>query len=271
MAADPRIFDDVPLFALLDADERAVLAHNVEVKNFKAGEPIYRSGEPGGRAYIVQHGSVEVSVQDEAGEKIIIQIAERGDVFGIASMLAEADHLTTALAIEDACAIEVDRNDLMILFQQKPHAALDILTMVEKHLRSSHELLRSRVVRNPNVEIEAAETFGDRLADSVARFGGSWTFVILFGVTLAVYATVNLFIPNPWDPYPFILLNLFLSMLAAIQAPVIMMSQNRQDAKDRVRSELDYQVNLKAEAEITEVLARVSRIEEHIGMLSNKK
>jgi uncharacterized membrane protein len=125
--------------------------------------------------------------------------------------------------------------------------------------------MRTRVSRNLNAEMEESETLADRLADSVAKFGGSWRFVISFGVVLAVYTFINIFIPKPWDPYPFILLNLFLSMLAAIQAPVIMMSQNRQDTKDRLRSELDYNVNLKAELEVGELLRRLSRIEQRLG------
>jgi uncharacterized membrane protein len=144
-------------------------------------------------------------------------------------------------------------------------AGLDMLTIVEKHLRSAHELMRTRVTRNVNEEIEERETFGQRMADGVARFGGSWGFVIAFFVVLVTYVSVNSSISRPWDPYPFILLNLFLSMLAAIQAPVIMMSQNRQDVKDRVRSELDYRVNLKAELEIEELLQRVGDIERMLG------
>ena len=140
-----------------------------------------------------------------------------------------------------------------------------MMTMIEQQLRATHELMRTRVARNPNTEFEENETLGGRLADAVAKFGGSWKFVITFAVVLLVYTTVNSVIGRPWDPYPFILLNLFLSMLAAIQAPVIMMSQNRQDAKDRLRSELDYRVNLKAEVEIGEVLLRLGRVEQRLA------
>jgi len=136
---------------------------------------------------------------------------------------------------------------------------------IESQLRATQELMRTRVSRNLNTEMEEAETLGDRWADLVAKFGGSWRFVISFGVVMVVYALINIFLDKPWDPYPFILLNLFLSMLAAIQAPVIMMSQNRQDTKDRMRSELDYNVNLKAELEIGELLQRIIRIEQRLN------
>lgn len=261
---DPNIFNDVDLFALLDAEERKVLAQQVNTVEFEPGQIIFKTGQPGTHAYIVQHGKVSVSLTTIDNEEIVMDIVERGDIFGMSSLLAQAEHLTTAVALEATQAIEIDRKDIAILIQQKPLAGLDMMTMLEKQLRTTQEIMRNRVVRNPNLEIEQAETVGDRLADGIARFGGSWTFIITFAVILVAYTTINMLLHRPWDPYPFILLNLFLSMLAAVQAPVIMMSQNRQDAKDRLRSELDFRVNQKAELEIEEVLQRVSRIEQKL-------
>jgi CRP/FNR family cyclic AMP-dependent transcriptional regulator len=262
---DPAIFDEVPIFALLDQEEKQVLAQQVSVRQFAKGETVFKTGDPGGHAFLVQRGRIHISLTDLAGEVVLVDIVDDGGLCGMSSLLAGANHLTTAIAMEDTQAIQIDREDICALLEKKPLAGLDMMTMIEKQLRATHELMRARVSRNPNTEIEAVETVGDRLADEVARFGGSWMFVIAFGVTLVVYTAINLLIDHPWDPYPFILLNLFLSMLAAIQAPVIMMSQNRQDAKDRVRSELDYHVNLKAEVEITELLHRVARIEERLS------
>lgn len=262
---NPDIFNDVPLFALLDADERQVLAQQVSVRTFAKGETIFRTGEPGHYAYLIQFGKVNVSIRDLADEEILLEEAEAGGLLGMSSLLAQANHLTTAAALEDTSAIEIDRGDISALLTRKPLAGLDMMTMIEKQLRETQEIMRTRVSRNLNAEMEEAESLGDRLADRVAKFGGSWRFVSSFGVVLAVYTLINIFIPRPWDPYPFILLNLFLSMLAAIQAPVIMMSQNRQDTKDRMRSELDYNVNLKAELEVGELLRRVGRIEQRLG------
>jgi uncharacterized membrane protein len=169
------------------------------------------------------------------------------------------------VALEPTTAIEIERTDLAALVQRKPMAGLDILTMVARHFHAAQELVRMRAARSPNEVIDEQLTFGDRVADSVARFGGSWSFIIMFGFILVVYSGVNVVLGrNAWDPYPFILLNLFLSMLAAVQAPVIMMSQNRQDAKDRVRSELDFAVNRKAEAEIIQVAAKLQRVEDRL-------
>ncbi len=259
---DPDVFNDVPVFALLDAEERSVLAQHVEHQHFESGQTLFSTGDPGGHAYLVCNGRVHVSLQDLAEETVLVDVVASGGVCGMSSLLAGAEHLTTAVAVEATQAIRIDREDIAQLLQKKPLAGLDMMTMIEKQLRATHELMRARVARNSNAEFEATETWGERLADGVAKFGGSWTFVACFGVFLVVYSGINIVIANPWDPYPFILLNLFLSMLAAIQAPVIMMSQNRQDAKDRVRSELDYRVNLKAEVEITELLHRMSRLEQ---------
>ena len=258
---NPDLFNEVPLFQLLDAEERRVLAEQVSMLKFKKGDVIYQAGDPGGLAYLVQKGMVHVTIKDANYESIIVDIASDGGLVGMSSLLAGEEHQTTAIAMEDTTAIEIDRHDIIALLKAKPLAGLDMMTIVEKQLRTVHELMRTRVTRNVNEEIEEQETFGEKVADGVARFGGSWGFVIMFGAILLVYVTINSRISTPWDPYPFILLNLFLSMLAAIQAPVIMMSQNRQDAKDRLRSEMDYRVNLKAELEIEELLQRVGKIE----------
>jgi len=262
MAVDPAFFNEVPIFELLDDEERKVLADQVSVRDFRKGQVIFKSGDPGGLAYLVQSGLVRVTVKDAGFEDVVVDMADAGGLVGMSSMLAGETHLTTAIAVENTVAIEIDRNDLIALITTKPMAGLDMMTIVEKHLRATHQVMRTRVAKNVNEEIEDKETFGEKMADAVARFGGSWSFVIAFGIVLVIYTAVNSLISKPWDPYPFILLNLFLSMLAAIQAPVIMMSQNRQDTKDRLRSELDYRVNLKAELEIEEILQRVGKLEE---------
>jgi CRP/FNR family cyclic AMP-dependent transcriptional regulator len=266
MPCDPAVFEDIPVFSLLDADERAVLAEQVELRRFAARHRIYRPGDPGGKAYIKLSGRVHVVVIDEDNQEVVIDDPDTGEMFGLASMLSDSPHRTTAVALEPTTAIEIERNDLAALVQRKPMAGLDILTMVGRQFHAAQELVRMRAARNPNEVIAEQLTFGDRLADSVARFGGSWKFIITFGVVLVAWVVVNVVLAlRAWDPYPFILLNLFLSMLAAIQAPVIMMSQNRQDAKDRVRSELDFAVNRKAEAEIIQLAAKLHRIEDRLG------
>jgi uncharacterized membrane protein len=266
MPCDPKILKNIPLFALLDEDEACILASQVELKNFAPRQRIYKAGDPGGQAYILLSGTVRVTIVDEDQQEVLVDLPGQGDFFGFASMLDQTPHQTDATATEPSECIEVDRNDIAVLLQRKPHAGMDMLAVLGKQFHASQQLIRIRSSRNPNEIIEEETTFGDGLADSVARFGGSWRFIISFAVVLIVYSSINVFLgQKAWDPYPFILLNLFLSMLAAIQAPVIMMSQNRQDAKDRLRSELDFDVNRRAESEIQGVARKLKAIDDKIS------
>jgi CRP/FNR family transcriptional regulator, cyclic AMP receptor protein len=181
-------------------------------------------------------------------------------------MLDQTPHQTNAMAREPTVCLEVDRDDIFTLLKQKPHAGMDMLAVLGRQFHTVQQQVRGRAARNPNEMIERESTFGDRIADSVAAFGGSWSFIISFGVVLCVYTIINIALrASAWDPYPFILLNLFLSMLAAIQAPVIMMSQNRQDTKDRLRGELDYDVNRRAAAEIQGLAQKLNAISDKMG------
>src|SRR5712672_825927 len=251
MACRPDVLKRVPLFALLDDDETAVLAAQVEARTFTPRQRIWKIGDAGGRAYVLVTGRVRVATVDEDNQEVVVDEPGPGQFFGFASMLEQTPHQTSATAVEECECVEVDREDIAVLLERKPHAGMDMLAVLGRQFHSAQQLVRLRATRNANVMIEEKETFGERVADSVARFGGSWTFIITFGFVLSIYVTLNAMLRrSAWDPYPFILLNLFLSMLAAIQAPVIMMSQNRQDKKDRLRGELDYEVNRRAEAEI---------------------
>jgi uncharacterized membrane protein len=255
----------VPLFELLDEDEAAVLAAQVEVRRFAAGESIYKIGDAPGHGYVLMSGAVRVTSVDEDNQEVVVDEPVHGDFFGFASMLRAMKHTTTATALEETSCLEVGRDDIEELVKRKPMAGLDMLTVQARQFHEAQKLVRMRAGRNPNEVIDEQTTFGQRLADSVAKFGGSWSFIIIFGLVLIVYSWVNVALGGrAWDPYPFILLNLFLSMLAAIQAPVIMMSQNRQDTKDRVRSELDFQVNVRAEAEIQTLAQRMEQMMEKL-------
>jgi uncharacterized membrane protein len=266
MACNPEILRHVPLFALLDDEEAAVLAGQVEVKKFGPRQRIYKMGDAGDRAYILVSGSVLVTTVDEDNQEVVVDQPAQGEFFGFASMLEQTPHQTTAIAQEETVCIEVDRHDIAVLLERKPMAGMDMLTVLGRQFHASQRLVRVRANRNPNQIIEEEETFGERIADSVASFGGSWTFIITFIFVLAAYSgTSTVLGRRSWDPYPFILLNLFLSMLAAIQAPIIMMSQNRQDKKDRLRSELDFEVNRRAEAEIQALARKINWLGDKIG------
>jgi len=264
----PALLKNVPLFSLLDDDELAVLAGQVELKTFAPRERIYKIGEPSAQAYVVISGKARVSTVDEDQQEVIVDEPGEGEFFGFASMMQHTAHQTNALALEQTACVEISRDDIEILLQRKPHAGMDLLTTLARQIHAAQNLVRIRANRNPNEVIEEETTVGQRVADSVAQFGGSWTFIIIFGVFLIVYASVNVALSKAaWDPYPFILLNLFLSMLAAVQAPVIMMSQNRQDAKDRVRGELDFEVNRRAAADIQGLARKLNLLDEKIDDL----
>src|SRR6266550_4370272 len=266
MACNPEVLKQVPLFALLDQEETAVLAGQVELKKFAARQRIWKIGDSGGQAYVMVSGAVRVTTVDEDHQEVVVDQPATGEFFGFASMLEQTPHQTSAIALEETVCLEVDRDDIAVLLQRKPMAGMDMLTVLGRQFHASQHLVRVRASRNPNEIIESEMTFGERIADAVARFGGSWIFIIAFGIVLCIYTAMNRFLRgNAWDPYPFILLNLFLSMLAAIQAPVIMMSQNRQDTKDRLRGELDYDVNLRAESEIQTLSNKLNLLNEKIG------
>ncbi|HEY6390591.1 MAG TPA: DUF1003 domain-containing protein [Bryobacteraceae bacterium] len=265
MACSPDVLKNVPLFALLDDDEIAVLAGQVELKKFAPRERIYKLGDQPGPAYVMISGKVRVTTVDQDQQEVLVDEPGNGEIFGFASMLDQTPHQTSAIALEETVCLEVDRHDITVLLQRKPHAGLDMMTVLARQFHASQQLVRIRSMRDPNDVIEEQYTTGERIADSVARFGGSWAFIITFAVVLIVYSGANVVLgKSAWDPYPFILLNLFLSMLAAIQAPVIMMSQNRQDKKDRVRGELDYDVNRRAESEIQGLARKLNLLDEKI-------
>lgn len=270
MPCDVETLRHAPLFGLLDDDELAVLAAEVELVEFAPRQRIYRIGDSGERAYILISGAVDVMTIDDDNQDVVVDQPARGDFFGLASMLDQTPHQTTAIAAESTTCLLVDRHDILVLIQKKPHAGMDMLTVLGRHFHGAQQLVRNRATRNPNVLIEREATVGERVADVVAGFGGSWTFIITFGVTLVVYTAANRLLgAQAWDPYPFILLNLFLSMLAALQAPVIMMSQNRQDSKDRLRGELDFDTNRRSEVEIQGLARKLNQLQEQVGDIAD--
>jgi uncharacterized membrane protein len=266
MHCDPEVLKQVPLFSLLDDDEAAVLAGQVEMKTFQPRQRIYKRGDNGGRGYVLVSGQVRISTIDEDQQEVVVDEPVPGQFFGFASMLEQTPHQTDAVATAEAICIEVDRNDILVLLQRKPHAGMDMLAVLGHQFHAAQNLVRVRANRHPNEIIEEHATLGERVADTVATFGGSWSFITIFAIILAIWTMINVHLGNKaWDPYPFILLNLFLSMLAAIQAPVIMMSQNRQDKKDRLRGELDYDVNRRAHHEIQGLAHKLNLLGDKLG------
>jgi CRP/FNR family cyclic AMP-dependent transcriptional regulator len=270
MAVQPEVLRNIPLFALLDDEETALLATQVDVKTFAPRERIYKAGDPSSAAFVVISGIVSVFTLDEDHQEVVVDEPGSGEFFGFASMLEQTPHQTNALAISESTCLEVSRDDIEVLLTRKPMAGMDLLTTLGRQLHAAQGLVRGRASRNSNDLIEKEATTGERIADHVARFGGSWTFIITFAILLTVYTAVNVLLDKQaWDPYPFILLNLFLSMLAAVQAPVIMMSQNRQDTRDRLRADMDFDVNRHAESEIQGVSKKISMLDQKMDDIAD--
>jgi uncharacterized membrane protein len=272
MSPQPHLLDGIPLFASMDDDERKALAAIMDEVTFKAGQTIYRAAEVGGTLYILVSGEVEMSIEDDECKKVVIDVLKPGEFCGELSLLDGGNRSATVTTTQPTRTLVLKRDHLVDLLMKRPHMAQDMMMWLVKRIRLTDGLLRRRVSRDPNEVIEEQETLGNRVADKVASFGGSWTFISLFGVVMVIWVlfnSISFIKAYRFDEYPYVLLNLFLSMLAAIQAPIIMMSQNRQDAKDRIRNELDYKVNLKAELEVTEVLRRMDGMQEALEELRN--
>jgi uncharacterized membrane protein len=269
MQARPEVLEGIPFFQTLDDEERAAVSALMKEARFAAGATVFREKDPGGVLYVIRRGKVELSVLGEDGAKVVVDVLQPGEFFGEMSLLDGEGRSTSAVALEELEAYSLARDEFLSLLRRRADVALDVVAALARRMRKTDELLRRRVP-NPNEVMAEQETFGEHVADGVARFGGSWSFIFFFGGVLLTWVIVNTILirnvggKEPFDPYPFILLNLFLSMLAAIQAPVIMMSQNRQDSKDRIRSELDYQVNLKAELEIIQLHEKFDRLREEL-------
>lgn len=267
MSFDPSILRDVPMFNLFDEDELRELCQHIEEKRFVAGQTIFRLGDPGGEMHVVLSGRVELFITDRDGSRALVGEVEAGEMFGELSLLDSEPRSASAVAVEATRVYCIDRNDLSQLFTKKPQAALDIMATLSRRLRQADLMLAEHMARNANTVIEEKATLGDRVADGVARIGGSWSFINVFTVVLLAWMALNtwhLFGVPAFDPPPFIGLNLVLSTVAALQAPIIMMSQNRQDAKDRVRADIEYEVNLRAELGVMELHQKVDRMKEEV-------
>jgi len=272
MPVELSLLTDVQIFQLLDDAERATLAALFEQRTYSVGETVFHEGEPGDEIFLVTEGRVQLFITSDTGEKIIFGENVRGDVFGEISLLDGGPRTAAAVALERTTVLTLDRDKLLELVQRHPHVAIDLLTVMGRRLRGTDELLRTRTARNLNVEEEAAMTFGEHVADRVASFGGSWTFIMLFGSFLVSWVILNSLLlgKREIDPFPYILLNLFLSMIAALQAPVIMMSQNRQAIKDRLKADLDYEINLKSELEVAQLHRKLDHLTERFAAATAK-
>ena len=272
MPATPDLLTDVPLLRTLDADERAVLAAQATERTWPGGTRIFNRGDPGDSFYVVSQGKVELSVDSTTGERRLLGTAGPGEFFGELSLLDGGPRSADAHAAEDTRAVEIDRADLTELFRLHPDAALDVLTVTGKRLRETNRALLSSAGTSPNQEVDERTTRVQRAADALAEFSGSISFLVVHAIIFAVWVLWNLgSIPllRPFDPFPFGLLTLVTSLEAIFLSCFVLISQERQAAKDRIRSEVEFAANIKAGLEVTQLHTKLDRLyEQAMGKLS---
>ncbi|MBW8772279.1 MAG: DUF1003 domain-containing protein, partial [Gemmatimonadetes bacterium] len=266
MPSDLTEFLDIELFEHLTDEDRAVLAGLIDSRPLAQGEVLFRAGEPGESLFVVRSGEVELFIKDTTGQKIVLHVARRGDVFGELALLDQGARTATALALEDSVLLELDRGDLLVLFQRTPPAALRLLAAMGHMTRKADELLRTRVSRNVNEEVEENLTPLQHVSDWIAWFSGSMPFLLLnlgwFGLWI-LFNVADVGVPH-FDPYPFGLLTMIVSLEAIFLSCFVLISQNRQSEKDHVRSDIEYDVNIKAELEVSHLHEKTYRIYEEM-------
>jgi len=279
MPTDVALLAEVPLFQSLDDQERADLAAQLDVVNVPAGQPLFNYGDPGDSLYVLRSGEVEVFFKNDTGERVVLERARAGYFLGELGLLDGGARTASAVVIKDLEALRLDRGDLDMFLQRHPAAALDLLTVMGRRLRLNTEMLRHTASRNVNEEVEDRRTVIEKAADGIAAFSGSIAFLTINSLIFLFWILVNAdVVPSlrAFDPFPFGLLTMAVSLEAIILSIFVLLSQNRQAAKDRVRSDIEYDVNLKAELEIAhlhekldhvhaEVLARLANIERTVA------
>src|SRR5437867_6389330 len=254
----------VPLFESLDDDAAKKLCELLETLDCEADKVLFRAGDAGDAMYVIERGKVRICVQATDGHELTLAELGRGDFFGEMALLNEQRRSANAVVAEEARLAVLSRAHFLFFMRSNPNVALEMLTALANRLRRTDQLLRHSATRNVNVEEAAQRTLADRAADIIAEFGGSWKFIIAAVLFFNLWVLINtwLLANSSFDPYPYLLLSTAINMLAVLQAPIILMSQNRQSHKDRLRSEIDYQVNLKNELALNEILDRLKTLEQ---------
>ena len=253
----------VPLFESLDNEAAGELCHLLEGVDSKTGTCLFRAGDEGDAMYVIERGKVRICVRTTQGHELTLTELGRGDFFGEMALLDGKRRSADAVIAEDARLAVLSRKHFLSFVRSSPNVALELLSALANRLRHTDELLRHSATRNVNVEEAARLTVADRAADKIAEFGGSWKFIIFEIGLFLLWMLLNtwLLADKVFDPYPYVFLNLVLGIICGLQAPIIMMSQNRQSHKDRLRADLDYQLNLKNELALNEILERLKTLE----------
>lgn len=266
MPCSVEMIQDVEVFKLLHEDEQKTLSEIVDIKDLSAGETLFHAGDPGEEMYIVHTGEIEIYIKDTAGQKIVVSAPMHGEWFGELALLDGAPRTATAVALTDSQLLVLDREDLEFIFTKNPQTALHLLAAMSRMMRQADELLRKRVSRNANDEVEIKSTPVQKVADALAWFSGSILFLVIHIGWFTLWLGLNLTLPEPsrFDPFPFGFLTLVVSLEAIFLSCFVLISSNRQAEKDKVRADIEYDVNIKAELEIAHLHEKTDRIYEQM-------
>ena len=253
---------ELPLFASLSDEERDLLAQAVDTRKLQAGETLFKAGDPGQALFVVAKGRMEISITDTAGQRIVLTECLHGDVFGELAMLDEGSRTATATALEESELLELDRGDLLLMVRQRPEAALHMLGAMGAMTRKADMLLRTRVARSAQEEIEDQRTLIERVTDWIAEFSGSVKFLSLNALWFAIWIWLNESGTYRFDPFPFGLLTMIVSLQAIFLSIIVLLAANRQAAKDRIRDDIEYDINVKAELEVAHLHEKLDEIRE---------
>jgi CRP/FNR family transcriptional regulator, cyclic AMP receptor protein len=261
MVCDPAFLSDVPLFKLLDEQERTGLASVLDLRPVKRGEILFHTGEPGDRMFVVRSGSVELFTQDKMGQKIVLETPGPGDQFGELALFDGGARTASAAVLEDGEVLTLDREDLLGFVRRHPEAGLDMLAIMTRRIRETNARLASMAARNVNEEMAERLTPLQRVVDWIAAFSGSIPFLLLHVALFAVWIGWNTLLA-PFDPYPFGLLTMAVSLEAIVLSVLVLLSQSRQSAKEHIRADIEYDVNVKAELEVAHLHEKVDLLME---------
>jgi uncharacterized membrane protein len=261
MVCEPAFLSEVPLFKLLDEQERTGLASVLDLRPVAKGDVLFRVGEPGNCMFVVRLGAVELFAQDTMGQKIVLETAGPGDQFGELALFDGGARTATAVALEDCELLSLDRDDLLGFVRRHPDAGLDMLAIMARRIRETNLRLARMAARNANEAMEDRLTPLQRTVDWIAAFSGSIPFLLMHVVLFAAWIGWNTLL-MPFDPYPFGLLTMAVSLEAIVLSVLVLLSQSRQSAKDRIRSDIEYDVNLKAELEVAHLHEKVDLLME---------
>ncbi|HEU5375552.1 MAG TPA: DUF1003 domain-containing protein [Ktedonobacteraceae bacterium] len=264
-----QLLAEIPLFSAMDEEERAELRFLMTERLFQPGEVVMKAGEPEGAFHIIDQGEVEVWLMDTEGKKVVLDVLSSGKFFGELSMLSEETRSASATSFEKVVTLELRRSDFFAFLRRRPEAALDVLTVLGDRLKHTDDILRTRVSRNPNEAHDARLSVGSRVADGIAAFSGSLAFLMINLVVFVFWIGANTLGPKgfQFDLYPFQFLTMAVSLEAIFLSIFVLVSQNRQSAKDRLNADLDYQVNVKAEMEMSVMTSQLREMERKLHLI----